>query len=462
MLKPTLCPEQTAKALLEAEPAQNLPPVSLVVSCPLLVEQDGEPIVLTRGWHPAANGTLVSAGETLDLPNLDDAVSLLHELIDEFMFPSNGDRARALALLVTVALRAGGLLSRSVPLFTVEADASQTGKGYLTKIVGAMFCQRLAIVGQRNGGVGSLDESISQRLIEGRPLIVLDNFRGRLDSPFLEALLTAEGLVPARVPHRAEMQVDARRMTLLATSNGFIATPDLANRLALIRLRKQPPDHQFKRWPEGDLLSHVEENQPQYLGAVYAIVAEWIRRGKPRTDENRHSFREWSQPLDWICRNLLGVGPLLDGHMEAAERTSNPARAWLRELALHVIEVGRDGENLSASSIREICEEVDLPPPGARPDWQGAEKTVGLVMGRLFKAAGGDVLDADVATVTRSERSEPTPSGTNRTMKLYTFDRSEEIKPSIHTLGKRVDFHACSTPWLPRLLCFGAWCGYGP
>src|SRR5262245_42173405 len=46
--------------------------------------------------------------------------------------------------------------------------------------VGPYFAAR------RIGGVGSLDESYSQALLSGRPFVMIDNLRGRLDSQLLE------------------------------------------------------------------------------------------------------------------------------------------------------------------------------------------------------------------------------------------------------------------------------------
>jgi hypothetical protein len=103
-----------------------------------------------------------------------------------------------------------------------------------------------------------------------------------------------------------------------------------------------------------------------YLGAVYAVVAEWIRRGKPRSDETRHAFRDFVQPMDYIVREILGLAPLMDGQEMARAVLSERAYGWLREVALKVEETGQLGKTLQASDIGDLCDEEDIAIPGLK------------------------------------------------------------------------------------------------
>ena len=52
MLKPAHCPKDTAEAFLESDPAIDyLPGISLLVSSPILAEQNGELVALNKGYH---------------------------------------------------------------------------------------------------------------------------------------------------------------------------------------------------------------------------------------------------------------------------------------------------------------------------------------------------------------------------------------------------------------------------
>jgi len=419
VMKPTLCAEETARALLESVPARELlPNVAALCACPVLTNNGGEMDVLGAGWHPLGEGLFITGGELPPCVPLEEAVKSLSGLLVDFDFSTPGDHSRALASLIAPGLRFGSWLSNPLPVDIGEADASQSGKTYRQKLVAAMYRETPNVVVQRGGGVGGLDESISQKLIDGRPFILLDNLRGRLDTPYLESILTAPGPMPARVPHRGEIQVDPRGFVFQMTSNGVETTRDLANRASLIRIRKRPPGYAFRTYPEGDLYAHVVENQSHYLGCIFAVIAEWARQGQPYTAETRHDFREWAQTLDWIVQAIFGAAPLLDGHDEARQRVSDPRRVWLRALCLGLRDAKRAGE-FYASQLAEFAMENDILPPGIRPDADEivAARRIGSAMAAIF--GDSDEIEIDGLVVHRTHGKSPT---TGNHAYTYRFD----------------------------------------
>ncbi len=425
VLKPTLCPEDTAHALLESIPARTLlPNVAILSACPVLANLGDEMSVLGPGWHQVGGGLFVTGGDEPPTMPLQEAVNSLNELLADFDFPSSGDRSRALASLIAPALRFGSWLANPLPVDVGEADASQSGKTYRQKIVAAIYRETPNVVVQRSGGVGGLDESISQKLIDGRPFVLLDNLRGKLDSPFLESILTAPGTMPARVPHRGEIQVDPRGFVFQLTSNGVETTRDLANRASMIRIRKRSAGYGFRRYPEGDLYSHVRANQPWYLGCVFSVVAAWAQQGQQITAENRHDFREWAQCLDWIVQNIFHAAPLLDGHDMARQRVSDPRRVWVRTLCIALRDANRSGPtDYYASQLAEFALENDIPPPGVRPDADEkvAARKIGSAMAAIF--SDKDITEVD-GFVIRRIRVTSTTTGNQ----AFTYRFEDESK----------------------------------
>jgi hypothetical protein len=415
-LKPSIIAEDLARALLESQSARDhLPRITGLINCPVMF---GLGDVAGPGYHPSS-GLLVTGGKMPPRVDLAEAVSALSGLLGEFEFQTDGDRARALAMLITPALKLGGHLRGNVPADAAEADKSQSGKTYRQKITAAIYNERPSIVTARAGGVGSVDESFNAALIGGRPFIQLDNFRGRHDSPHLEAFLTAEKSFPCRVPHCREISVDPSRFFVLLTSNGIETTRDFANRSCVVRIKKRE-GVAFKRYPEGDLLAHVRANQPFFLGCVFAVIGAWMEQGCPSTDETRHDFREWVGVLDWIVRGIFGTAPLMDGHRAAQERVSNPALTFLRRLALAVRDDNLLGQPLSASKLYELAEDAGVDVPGLRePDADLGKRQVGIVLGRAFKC--GDVVEIDGFSVTRSETETHRHDGGAYKAKTYLF-----------------------------------------
>jgi hypothetical protein len=402
VLKPTNCPEEMAKALLESIPArEHLPNISILSACPVLANDNGTAHVLGPGWHSLCGGLIVTGGVSPPSVPLAKAVDTLCSLLSDFDFPSLGDRSRALASLIAPGLRFGSWLTDPLPVDIGEADASQSGKTYRQKLVAAIYREKCNVVVQRSGGVGGLDESLSQKLIDGRPFVLFDNLRGKLDSPFFESILTAHGPMPARVPHKGEVQVDPRGFVFQITSNGVEITPDLASRASITRIRKHPAAYPFKVYDEGYVYAHIVANQAYYLGCVFAVINEWVCRGRPRTGEMRHDFREWAQTLDWIVQNIFQAAPLMDGHDDAKQRVSDPRQTWLRALCIALRASAETGE-FNATRLAEFCMVNNNLPPNIR---QGVEtedlaRAIGRTMAKIFESS--DERDIDGFKIRRS------------------------------------------------------------
>lgn len=399
VLKPTPCPEDTAKALLETREARDLlPGITSVLSRPIITVDDaGAPQIVGPGYHPVLGGVFITGGAPPPTVLLPKAVEGILALLEDFDFLTPGDRSRALASIITPALRFGKLLRSSdhIPMDIGEAAESQSGKTLRQSLVAKIYGEKPSVITQRMGGVGSLDESISQRLVEGRPFIQFDNLRGSINSPTLEALLTPSGTFGARIPRHGEVQVDPRSFIFMGTSNGIQTTPDLANRASIVRIRKRPPGYQFREWPEGGLLEHVDAKQPYYLGCVVAVIRAWIEAGRPRNKVTGHDFLGWAGVLDWIVQEIFHAAPLLEGHHDARERLGDPVKGWGREVALRLAKE-RPGVALRATAIAAYCNENGIAIPGIKDpsqDEMGQAKQVGNLLTRVVGPTGEATLD---------------------------------------------------------------------
>jgi hypothetical protein len=423
VLKPTMCSQDIAQALLDSLPARELlPGISLVTGCSVATEgADGNLRVLNHGYHPELGGLLVTSTSKPQRVSVGEATRALQSLLDDFEFQSDSDRSRALASFLSPAFAIGGFLTGRVPADVAEADQSQAGKGYRQKVVAAIYGETPYVVAQRKSGVGGIEESFCQALIAGRPFIQIDNLRGAFDSQFFEAFFTADS-IGARVPHKAEVRVDPRRFFIFASSNGVDTTQDFANRSSFIRIRKRV-GHQFRAYREGDLLNHVRAQRAFYLGCIFGVIAEWMAFGKPRTQETRHDFREWAQVLDWIIQNIFSEAPLLDGHLAAQERVSNPALNLLRAFCLAADKDGRLDESFTASNLAELAEEHGIEIPGLeRGGEERANQQIGIQLKRIFKST--ERAEVDGFLVERGERHENRADGRGeRAVKHYTIQR---------------------------------------
>ena len=427
------CSLDTATAWLASDAKDILPPIAAVHGCPIITETENGIEVLGIGYHRVCGGRLVVGGAMPEQMALSEAVEILLDSIGEYDFATPGDKSRAIAAILTPALKFGGLLEAHIPIFVIEADESQAGKGFFLEQVQTIYREPASMVTQRQGGVGSFDESLGQALIDGRPFIQLDNIRGRIGSPYFEALLTCPlgRTVPARVPYKGEVQVRPDRFVFQLTSNGFESTRDLANRSCIIRIRKRR-GFRFRRYPEGGLLSHIAANQPRYLGAVYCIVGQWVAHGKQATTDIRGEgrFRQWAQILDWIVQQLFGLPPLMDGHEVAQERAANPALNWLRQVCLTAETEARLDEPLTASGIAEMCLAHSLEIPGVSNDAPESRAVlrIGQLMGKVFR--NRQAIECDAFEILKSEDTRYSEERRREeTVKKYVIQRFARNAP---------------------------------
>lgn len=439
VLKPTTLSATHAAAILDCYAATSLlPTINGLLNCPILIERNGALEVCGEGYNEATGLLILQGGTPPEVP-LGEARESLLALLAEFDFQTPGDKSRAVASFITPALKMGGLLRGNVPADVAEADQSQSGKTYRQRMVAATYREQSAIVPLKRGGVGGVDESFFEKLVQGRPFIQFDNFRGALDSPAVEAFLTAEGSFGCRVPGVREIAVDPSRFFVQLTSNGVETSRDLANRSSIVRIRKRE-GVQFK-----DVLRDIRERQPYFLGCVFAVVRDWHRQGKPRTQEAQHDFREWCQVLDWVVQNIFGLAPLMDGHREAQTRVSNPTLGLLRALCLEVARAGELGKPLTASQLCDMGEAAGLKMPGGDPNT--AHRVLGSKLAPLFK--DGHSVSVEGFTVQRNSEQRPREDGNgNYDVKLYIVGR-DGPETEVVSERKETTHGAVTTPTTP-------------
>ncbi len=419
------CPRETAVGLLETQEAKTIIPEVLgVVNFPIITEKDGKIHVSGKGYDAETKMFVFKSEKPLQVL-FSDAKAALFDLVSDFDFVTPSDKTRAIASILTPALKLGGFINGSVPCDVAEANESQSGKTFRHKIIAAIYNENLSIITNRKGGVGSVDESFNQSLVNGSPFLQLENFRGKVDSQHIEAFMTAEGRFDARIPHVGNVEIDPSKYFLFLTSNGVESTRDFANRSSICRIKKQPSDYKFKEYPEGDLLTHIKKNQPFYLGCVFAVIQEWHAKGKIKKQPPQHDFRDWASTLRAVTEDILGLAPLMDGHLLAQVRVSNPSLNFVRNLCLAMEQTGEWGHGLNASKLAEFAFDHEIEIPGGRPEDVGdvskANKIIGIKMATLFKE--GTRCEVESFFVTRTEQNTYRGEKGYILEKLYSFGK---------------------------------------
>ena len=244
---PTVLKEADAKVILCCDSfIDRLPLIKIITKCPVIVDaaNGGTKIINTYDPHTG----IFAMGERPKDMDVNEAIEVILSSIEEFSFQSPADQSRAIASIITPALIMGGIGNFRSPIDLIEADDSQTGKGFKTKISAAYYNETPYSINQQRGGVGSMEESLNQALIEGRIFINLDNLKpakgGVFDSEKLCSLMT-EDVYFARMLRKG-MFINPRMHIIQMTTNGCSLSKDLMNRASPIAIRKRN-GHSFKK-----------------------------------------------------------------------------------------------------------------------------------------------------------------------------------------------------------------------
>jgi hypothetical protein len=360
-----------------------LPAVNIITASPVLYEdpETGD-VVKTRTGYNAdiMGGAFVTGGESIRPDTLDEAKANILELFEDFLFVTEGDRTRRIAMAITPAFHQAGLIKGHVPIDFAEANESQPGKTLQHQIVTAIYGEQAALVTQRDGGVGSFDESLGEAYLKGRPFVKMDNLKRTLDSTILEAMLTADhrDLITVRAFRKAG-EVAPGLFIHQASTNGLLGTRDFMNRSVVTRIRQNPKD---KKYHHPDILEHIRSHQGKYLGSIHRIIEEWIVRGKKESVAVDHDFKQWARKLDWVMSHIFGRTDMLNGHRAIQMRNSTPILVTMRQIAIVAKQEGKLGQELSASELVELAEENGIDMKGR--DDEGKRKSLGIALSKVF------------------------------------------------------------------------------
>ena len=316
-------PRIVAQILLERRGAWRIRRIAGVVEHQTM-RSDGS--LLTAPGYDEQTQLYLALDPRIILPEIPDypvheharqAVELLDDLLSEFPFKDNDlDLPAALSALMTPVVRPA---MDSAPFHVVSSSTYASGKSYLVALPSAICTGRPAPVITSSNEEEELDKRLDALLLNGRPMIVIDNANGGLGSDKL-AIAVDQPLVSVR-PLGASKTVEIEnRASLFATGVNCAVRGDLVRRTITIALEPQeerPEARVFARDPLKDILA----NRGKYIAAVLTIARAYIAAGEPSVAcERVASFGAWSRfiqrPLVWLgykdVAGAMRIGEALD------------------------------------------------------------------------------------------------------------------------------------------------------
>lgn len=288
------CSFDDAKTVIQSQ--QFLKPLPEIVgtNSPRLpvMRSDGSVELLSPGYDRASRIYTLDSVQYDEGMRIEDAQETINEIFSEFPFQDARSRSVAIAAMLSVYCNNMFPLGLQRPAFIFMANCEGSGKTLLAKLVLAPT-HGIPDVKSCSEDSAEMRKELFTSALEGRPFILLDNVKGRLNSAPLEAFLTASRTTGRILGKNHEASTDLACHVII-TGNAVTVSPDMRRRSLFVELfteYERPEDRPIKHWMDDSILCSL---RPKLLSALWSMVRHWGESGKPLPSNCCNSFRPWA------------------------------------------------------------------------------------------------------------------------------------------------------------------------
>jgi hypothetical protein len=321
--EPTLPPTWVAETLRDRG-EWPFPPIVGVIAAPTL-RPDGS-LLDSPGYDPTTG--LYADFDAAAFPSISSAPSqadgqralkALQEIFADFPFVADHHRSAALAALLSLMGRY--LIEGNVPLFAVRATTPGTGKTLLVDAISTLATGRAATRWSPTEDEAEDRKRLLTIVLEGDPLVLIDNVTQPLGSAALDSALTG-GYVKDRLLGTNKSATAPFTAVVCATGNNMTFRGDTPRRVVPIDLdanREHPEERDDFTHPH--LLAWIRKERSRLVMAALTLLRAFDVAGRPTPPDVKRigSFEEWS---DMIRGALVWAGeadPAAGRHVVQAE-----------------------------------------------------------------------------------------------------------------------------------------------
>ncbi|MFF3658422.1 hypothetical protein [Streptomyces olivochromogenes] len=326
----------TVEAVLSR--AQQYTPITRIVRAPF-VRQDGT--VCATGGYDAASKTWLELDDGLSVtvpaePSADEiaaAVKLLTvDLLGDFPFSEDSDRAGALALMITPFVRDRIDLA---PLAVVDGLQMGVGKNLFADVVSILLTGAAAITQSLPDSNEEVRKQITATLRSGHSLIVFDEAHELKGRALAQALTTEYW--QDRILGVTQNVLLPNVATWMSLGNNVSVEGDIARRVYWVRLHPtyaNPQDRPASSFRHADLKEWAAEHRAELLSAVLTLVRAWYAAGCPFTPgkDSFGSFTRWEKTVGGILQTA-GVSGFLGGLRTKRSESDWTGAQWAEHFA---------------------------------------------------------------------------------------------------------------------------------
>ncbi|MDA7868832.1 DNA polymerase, partial [bacterium] len=238
--------------------------------------------------------------------------------------------------------------------------------------------------------------------MSGRQFMHLANCQGHINDATLIGAITARVIRVRNLGStaaNADLELPNEIEFSISANVGVTYREDIEPRTRRITLAYYDEDANKREFHHLDLHAHVRDNRGPILGAVDALVAEWVNRGMPDGTTPFTSFPEWAKIVGGIMQ-INGLGDPCLPHESELELGGD-----LKERAMRVVyRIGGaewPSKWVTKEALFKVLSEIDDEDllwfgPWSGDEARGTRNKVGMALKAYNKRVIGDIrLDID-------------------------------------------------------------------
>lgn len=244
--------------------------------------------------------------------------------------------------------------------FAVTANAQRSGKSLLTKLMIVPVNGKMALQSWTKNDE-ELKKVIDSELLRASNYVVFDNVKGMVQSQVVESAMTTPTWT-GRVLGKSEMFEAAVTASFYFTGNQIKMSSDMANRCLFVDLYVEEADVQERTidTPIDDSWLMEESNRHDILTALWTLVREWDKAGRPKpTGKSRMGFEKWCDVIAGIVE-FAGFGDCLAPRSDLEEGGDNESKDSAKLIAAlsdaEVWVTTQQAQKLGLSDMMDISE----------------------------------------------------------------------------------------------------------
>jgi hypothetical protein len=378
--------------------ADQFAPLDRISHAPF-VREDGS-VVTEPGYDEATRTMLIPdpVFEGLKVPEdpspeeIAAALSMiLVEWLGDFPFDSDVDRANALALIVTPAIR--GMVPK-VPLAVIDGLQMGVGKNLIADCLLTVYTGQAAEPMNWVPDADELRKQITSAFRTGAEFFVFDEAHTIEGAPLAQALTAATW--QDRILGVSTMANFPNRVTWISLGNQVQVKGDLTRRVYRIALRPRyanPQDRRAETFRHPgtsglDLGSWTRKHRRELMTAILTLVRAWFAQGAPRPARGVSfgSFEVWERIVGGIVETA-GMTGFLDNLKVWRSESDFDTQYWTGHLRWLREQFGDRTFRTAEVKARAMTDPAEYAAPPKLDD--PAEKGYGKALGESYSRLRG-------------------------------------------------------------------------